>query len=281
MKKIFWTTLLALSLTLAACTGSPTATPPQATAPALTEEPSAPSSGFSSANGVIASAELIPAQHANMTFVISAPVKEILVKEGDVVKAGDALLILNTPDLELSITEAELGVKSAELQYQRANDPYKKVFQDGKITYVTGYVEKRKQTEARLQGAQAALDEAKATLSQGTLIAPFDGTVIDIVIEQGETTQPGKVVLIFADIANMQVQTTDLSERDIPNVAVGQKVSVFIEAINANVTGKVIRISPVSKIVGGDVVYPVIIELDEQPQGLLWGMSAEVQIETE
>jgi hypothetical protein len=28
------------------------------------------------------------------------------------------------------------------------------------------------------------------------------------------------------------------------------------------------------------VVYPVTIELDEQPEGLLWGMSAEVEIET-
>jgi hypothetical protein len=31
---------------------------------------------------------------------------------------------------------------------------------------------------------------------------------------------------------------------------------------------------------GGDVVFKVTIELDDQPEGLLWGMSADVQIET-
>jgi hypothetical protein len=31
---------------------------------------------------------------------------------------------------------------------------------------------------------------------------------------------------------------------------------------------------------GGDVVFPVTIEFDEQPKGLLWGMSADVQIQT-
>jgi hypothetical protein len=33
--------------------------------------------------------------------------------------------------------------------------------------------------------------------------------------------------------------------------------------------------------VGGDVVYAVVIALDEQPEGLRLGMSAEVQIATE
>jgi HlyD family secretion protein len=33
--------------------------------------------------------------------------------------------------------------------------------------------------------------------------------------------------------------------------------------------------------VGGDVTYKVTIELDEQPAGLRWGMSAEVEIQAE
>jgi HlyD family secretion protein len=44
--------------------------------------------------------------------------------------------------------------------------------------------------------------------------------------------------------------------------------------------GKVTDISRVSSTVGGDVVFKVTIELDQQPQGLLWGMSADVNIET-
>ena len=50
--------------------------------------------------------------------------------------------------------------------------------------------------------------------------------------------------------------------------------------LNKDLNGKVIRISPIANTVGGDVVFKVTIDLDEQPQGLLWGMTAEVQIQS-
>ncbi len=77
------------------------------------------------------------------------------------------------------------------------------------------------------------------------------------------------------------METTDLSERDVAQVAVGQDVSVYIEALNLDVPGIVARISPSADVVGGDVVYTVLIELDEQPPGLRWGMTVEVNIQTE
>ena len=51
-----------------------------------------------------------------------------------------------------------------------------------------------------------------------------------------------------------------------------------IAALDVTVKGKVIRISPIAKTIGGDVVFPVTIQLDKQPAGLLWGMTAEVGI---
>jgi HlyD family secretion protein len=50
--------------------------------------------------------------------------------------------------------------------------------------------------------------------------------------------------------------------------------------LNQEFTGKVVDISRISSTLGGDVVYKVTIDLDQQPQGLLWGMSADVEIET-
>ncbi|MDP2777283.1 MAG: HlyD family efflux transporter periplasmic adaptor subunit, partial [Anaerolineales bacterium] len=89
-----------------------------------------------------------------------------------------------------------------------------------------------------------------------------------------------QVVLTLATLDKLQIETTDLSERDITRVKIGQKVNLSIEALDVTVTGKVIRVSPIAKTVGGDVVYPVTIELDKQPAGLLWGMTVEVQIVT-
>lgn len=280
MKQSFWTTLLVLTVILTAC-GSPATTAPPL-APTEVEVPATIQSSFSSTSATVtASAEVIPVPHAKMSFMISAPVKEVLVKEGDSVTAGQTLVTLSVPDLELAVTKAEFDVKSAQLMFDRSNDPYKKIRDNGITTYVMGYVEKRQEAEAKLNAAQAALDQAKADLAQGTLIAPFDGTVIQLDARTGEVTSPGKVAIILGDTANMQIETTDLSERDVPGIKVGQSVVVSIEALNTTINGKVTSVSPISEIVGGDVVYKVKIRLDEQPAGLLWGMSAEVQIQTE
>ena len=86
------------------------------------------------------------------------------------------------------------------------------------------------------------------------------------------------MLVVISDIDHLQVETTDLSERDVPKVEIGQPVTVFVEALNENVTGKVLLISPVSNTLGGDVVYKTTIELDQPfPAGLRAGMSAEVQ----
>ncbi len=264
MKKTFWITLLALTQILAAC-GSRSTPPPLAS----TDVPAPTRTGFTPSGGVIASAEVLPAQQTQMSFAISAPVKEVLVKEGDTVKAGQTLVTLYSPQLELSVTVAELDVEAKELEYiywvPRLDRP----------------PERRDQARAEVEQAKASLEIARAMLAQTSMIAPFGGTVVDISVQAGELAQTGQVVITLGDIANMQIKTTDLSERDIPEVQIGQVVNVYIEALNLTITGKVLRVSPFADTLGGDVVYPVTIGLDEQPEGLLWGMSAEVEIQTE
>jgi HlyD family secretion protein len=76
------------------------------------------------------------------------------------------------------------------------------------------------------------------------------------------------------------VETTDMSERDITKVQVGASATVFIEALNQEFSGKVVDIARSSQTVGGDVVFKVTVELDEQPEGLRWGMSTEVRIQS-
>jgi RND family efflux transporter MFP subunit len=268
-----------LMIILAACSASPSVAP--AAAPVATSMPQKKTPPLSSTGKVVAaSAVVVPKQRADLSFVIAAPVKEILVKKGDVVKAGQPLMVLSTPDQELAVKGAEWSVNSAQALFDRSKDPYKKIFYDGRVLYAAGYVEKRKEMEARLQSAQASLDSEKYALLQGTLLTPFDGTIVDVNIKPGEIAQPGKVAVIVGNITHMQIETTDLSERDITSVKVGQTANVYVEALDATITGKVLRISPISETVGGDVTYPVTIELDEQPEGLLWGMSADVEIQT-
>lgn len=263
-------------LVLTAC-ASPTPTPDPASV-----ETAAPVVELSSPDVVIASADVEPVQVSHLGFTISSLVKEVSVSEGDVVKAGDTLMVLNTPDLEFAVVSAEANynARSQAAQLQKAD----------KVLYVNPNTGKRSwyslprevflKAQAQADQAKAAWDTASATLAQSTLTAPFDGVVVDVSVIPGELVQSNQVVITLADLNDLQITTTDLSERDIARVKIGQTVSISIEALGQTLSGKVIRISPISETVGGDVVYPVTIQLDEQPDGLLWGMSAEVEIST-
>jgi HlyD family secretion protein len=129
--------------------------------------------------------------------------------------------------------------------------------------------------------AEAALARARVKLAQTTLLAPFAGTVTSLAVNPGEIAQPGETVLTLADLDKLQVETTDLSERDVARVDVGQPVVILVEALGEEYGGRVTLISPKSNTIGGDVVYPVTIEFDDQPPGIRWGMSVEVNIQGE
>lgn len=271
--------LLLISLLMLTACASPAA-PAQAVP---TSEPVADVNvSEQSSDVVIASAEIEPSQIVDLGFTISALVKEVSVEEGDVVKAGDPLMVLNTPDLEFDVISAEsdYNARAQDAQLQKA-DKVKYVDPNtGKVSWYSLPREVYNKALAVADQAKARWDSAAASLAQNTLTAPFDGTVVKVSVIPGELVQVNQVVITLADFNSLQVTTTDLSERDIARVKVGQSVDVQIEALGITVPGKVIRIAPKSNTVGGDVVFPVTVELDEQPEGLLWGMSAEVQIQT-
>ena len=221
--------------------------------------------------------EIQPAQQADLGFVIAAPVKQIDVKEGDQVKAGQALLVLDTPELEYAVASAQAELLSAQKNVLIQSTRRKEIVND-KIMYLSGPPEIREKARARATQAQAALDVATANVAQGTLVAPFDGTVASINVEPGEMVAANEAVLILADLSHLQVVTTDLSEREIANVRLGQTAMTRLKAIDQDLPGKVIAIAPLSGLKNGDTVFKVTIELDQQPKGLLWGMTGDVNI---
>jgi multidrug efflux pump subunit AcrA (membrane-fusion protein) len=135
--------------------------------------------------------------------------------------------------------------------------------------------------EAAVTQAEAALQAARAALDQATLRASFAGAATSLEVSPGETVMPGQPVLTLADLSHLQVQTTDVSERDVARVSVGQQATVYVEPLRMEAQGRVVRIAWQAEVIGGDVVYAVVVELDEQPPGLRWGMSVEVEIATE
>ena len=228
---------------------------------------------------VTASAVIVPAHVAELGLLISGIAKEIPVKEGELVKAGQTLLVLDTPALEFAVTEAQAALRSAQSyadlqKYRRVENR-----RNGKIFYDVIPVEARQRADVRVQQAQALLELTQINLTEGTLLAPMDGTVASLGVIPGEFVPSDQAVVMLATLDQLQLQTTDLSERDIAKVRVGAPVDIFIEALNENFSGNVLSISPKADTVGGDVVFKVTIAFEEQPANVLWGMTAEVSIE--
>jgi RND family efflux transporter MFP subunit len=228
---------------------------------------------------VTASAVVVPAQVSELAFLISGIAKEVPVKEGDSVKAGQTLMVLDTPDLEFAVTEAQAALHSAQTyadlqKYRRVKDR-----RNGKIFYDVVPVEYRQRADARVQQAQAALALAQINLTEGTLAAPFDGVVASLNLIPGEFVPSDQAAITLATLTTFQIETNDLSERDITKVKIGSPANISIEALNETLKGKVISISPRADTVGGDVVFKVKIAFEKQPENLLWGMTAEVTIE--
>jgi multidrug efflux pump subunit AcrA (membrane-fusion protein) len=130
--------------------------------------------------------------------------------------------------------------------------------------------------QASVSHAEAQLAAAQVALQCMQLPAPFAGSISKVYFQPGEWVQPGQTVLVLANLNDFWVETTDLSERDVTHVQVGQAASVYIEALNLSVNGTVSEVDPLADTLGGDVVYRSVIELDETPEGLRAGMSAEV-----
>jgi HlyD family secretion protein len=203
------------------------------------------------------------AAKARYDALYAQPDADVLARaQAQVEQAQAALDALLTPGSENQIAEAEANVRSAqaELELLTAGAP------DTEIGIAA----------AAVSQAKATLQNAEAMLANLELRAPFTGTVTALNINPGETTTTGQVALTMANLDHLRVQTTDLSERDVERVSPGQLARVFVDPLSEEVGGRVLQISPQASVIGGDVVYEVLVELDEQIPNLRWGMSVDV-----
>lgn len=135
--------------------------------------------------------------------------------------------------------------------------------------------------QARVANAASQLAAAEAALADLELVAPFDGSVAALHIHASEWVSPGQPVLLLADLAHLQVETTDLNEIDAARVQVGAKATITFDALpDLVIEGAVVRMAPKAA-EGSGVNYPVIVQLSQVPPALRWGMTAFVDIEIE
>ena len=134
---------------------------------------------------------------------------------------------------------------------------------------------------ARLENAQAQVSAAEDLLTHYLLTAPFDGVIVDVSVEVGEQLAAGSRAVGVADSSSWVVETTDVTELEVVDLAVGQPVTFTADALpDVTMSGTVSEISQSSLVQGGDVIYTVRIQAEQVDPRVLWGMTVEVVFES-
>jgi RND family efflux transporter MFP subunit len=217
-------------------------------------------------SSISASGEVEPAVWQNLSFSTGGEDVSLEVDIGEEVRKGDVLATINAQAAQVAVDTAQAQLDSAEANLAKLEDT------EASEKDITA-------AESTLVAAESALAEAQRVKAGTRLIAPFDGTVIDVYLRNGETAAPGAPVLLLADLNTLQVHTTDLSELEAVYVTEGNPVEVWFDALpDQVVTGKVVQIA-LKNSPGSGVYYTVKIELDDIPEELRWGMGAFIVID--
>jgi multidrug efflux pump subunit AcrA (membrane-fusion protein) len=105
--------ILATAALLSGCDGA-LATPEATVLPVVAD---------ASSGTVVAEAVIEPARTEELSFEMGGKVVEVLVAEGDAVKAGDVIARLQTEDLDRALSQADLSLRQAQLRLEQLQQP--------------------------------------------------------------------------------------------------------------------------------------------------------------
>lgn len=132
--------------------------------------------------------------------------------------------------------------------------------------------------ESDVFAIQARIDAAKSTLDMAKIIAPFGGTVTQIDAMPGDQITVGTFAIRVDDLSKMLIDL-NISEVDVNALAVGQQVTVSIDAISGrSYTGIVSEISEFGTVSTTGVTFEVTVELQDQDEQVKPGMTAATSI---
>jgi multidrug resistance efflux pump len=132
----------------------------------------------------------------------------------------------------------------------------------------------------QLQQAKDDLAVAQKKLDDTRLTASFSGTITDVNVSLGQFVGPETSAAQLADFSQWYVETSDLTEVDVVNVAEGQDVAITLDSLpDAELKGSVVSIGQNFTERQGDIVYQVKILLADQNPAIRWGMTAQVNFQ--
>ena len=188
-------------------------------------------------------------------------------------EAQEALAEARAGGDELELAQAELAIREAEVALEAAQVARAELEEGADATDVAA-------AQAAVARQRLAVADAEAALAGTQLVAPFDGTIVDVYVRAGDAVGPATAIVTLADLETFQV-VASIDETTIRQVSAGQEAAISFDAYPSQTfRGQVLSV-PLQGTLQGDVtVYEVPLSLaGVEELNLLVGMTANVEIE--
>ena len=238
---------------------------------------------------VEATGTIRPVDSVEVSSKITARINSVLVKENDVVTAGQVVATLDGKDYEAKRDQAQYRVTNTRAKYNR-------------MSYLESIGAKSKSdledAEYNYDTAQSTLEEANSDASETIITAPISGVVVGEPKTAGTMAVQGSdnptVIMRIADLSKKQIKAK-VDETDIGNIRIGQEAMFTVDAFtDKKFTARVSKISQTdvtnswdtsssasSSSSGTSVIYYyVTLDVDDPENLLLPAMTARVVINT-
>ncbi len=206
-------------------------------------------------------------RQATVTTKTSGIILNILVEEGDLVKKGDVMLVLESDEQLLSL-------KSAQANYDKSLNNYDRA----KQLIAKGLTNKEQIDNLKFEteSLKSALEQARMNLSFTKIKSPFDGVVVKRHVKIGNLIQNATDVFDVVDFDSLQAKI-DVPEHQWHIMKTGLDVSFVFDALGGSqITGEIIRVSPIVDSNTGTFV--VTVSVDNSARILRPGLFAKANI---
>ena len=204
-------------------------------------------------------------QESRVVAKVGGEVRRLLVEEGDTVREGQVLAVLDGDRLRLEATEARANLAKLERDYARNLELSKRGL-IGSAAFDTLRFE--------LYAQRAITERAVLALSYTEVRAPIAGVVAERRVKLGNSVQPNDPMFVVTRPYPLLVHV-HVPERELAKIAVGQRAEAQVDAAQGAFPATIRRISPVVDPATG--TFKVTLEF-EQNAHLKPGMFARVNI---
>ncbi|GAB4404212.1 MAG: efflux RND transporter periplasmic adaptor subunit VmeG [Microscillaceae bacterium] len=214
---------------------------------------------------------LSSSQEAKPSFKVGGVIQRIFVKEGDRIRRGQVLAVLNPTEINLQVAQAEESFTKTKRDLARA----KNLYRDSVAT-----LEQVQNLETALNVARQGLDIARYNQSYATIISPVEGVVLRKLMNEGEIVGPGTPVLfINATTEADWILKIGVSDQDWTRVREGDAAEVYFDAYpEVTFAGQVRVLSQGADPMTGS--YQIEIRVNPAGKRLAAGMFGKARIKT-